>query len=137
MQRDPRMAMAVLALTALVTAGLAAQEDAPAPDAGSSAEAQEAPVKQIKMYAENWKWIPNTIRVTQGTRVQIRFESRDASHAFELKAYGIKVPLPQDSKAEVEFLADRAGEFRWVCGRPCGDGCPKMRGKLIVEPAGD
>ena len=138
MPHKPNRAMALLALAALAATGLAAQEDAPAPPApAGDATVREAPVKQIKMYAENWKWSPALIRVPQGTRVKIRFESRDASHAFVLKDYGIKVPLPQDTTAEVEFVADRAGEFKWVCGRPCGKGCSKMVGKLIVEPPGE
>jgi heme/copper-type cytochrome/quinol oxidase subunit 2 len=85
------------------------------------------------MYAENWRWVPNVVRVPVGGRVVIDFESRDASHSFVLKAYGLKVPLPEGKSGHVEFVADRKGEFRWFCGRPCGDGCAKMTGTLIVE----
>ena len=47
----------------------------------------------------------------------------------------LKVTLPQDQTTTVEFLVDKVGEFRWKCGRPCGNSCPKMNGKLIVtEP---
>ena len=107
---------------------------APCPTAlGQEEEPEEIPIKKIKMYAENWRWIPSVIRVTEGTRVIIDFVSRDASHSFVLKAYGLKVPLPERSERRVEFVADRKGEFRWRCGRPCGDGCPKMNGKLVVE----
>lgn len=104
-----------------------------AQDAASPAQ-DERPVKQIKMVAENWKWTPDVIRVKLGTRVVIDFDSYDASHSFVLKAYKIKVPLPEGKHGKVEFVADKAGEFTWRCGRPCGDGCAKMRGKLIVEP---
>jgi heme/copper-type cytochrome/quinol oxidase subunit 2 len=134
----------VLVATSLVSFGVLAQDDplpaeppvatpeaAPAPAAPASPEAPK--VKRIKMYAEDWKWTPREIRVAQGTLLQIDFESRDSSHSFEIKELGIKVPLPQDKKASYEFVVDRKGEFRWICGRPCGDGCPKMIGKLIVE----
>ena len=94
---------------------------------------EERPTKVVKVFAENWKWTPKVIRVQQGTRLVLRFESVDAPHSFVLKGYGLKVPLPQDSKVEIEFIVDKAGTFRWRCGRPCGDGCPKMTGKLIVE----
>ena len=103
------------------------------PDAMEGEDAPKAPVKKIKMYAENWKFIPNVIRVKQGTRVVIDFVSRDASHSFVLKGYKIKVPLPEGKTGHVEFVADEVGTFRWRCGRPCGNGCPKMTGKLIVE----
>lgn len=94
---------------------------------------EAAPQQRIKMYAENWKWTPDTVRVKVGTTVRIDFVSRDASHSFVMKEFDIKVPLPQDREAHVEFVADRVGEFRWKCGRPCGDGCAKMTGKLVVE----
>jgi len=103
---------------------------------GAADEAVEAkakaPVKKVKMYARNWSWTPDQIRVKVGTRVIIDFVSEDASHAFMLKAYKIKVNLPQDRRARVEFVADKVGEFPWRCSRPCGNGCAKMRGKLIV-----
>jgi heme/copper-type cytochrome/quinol oxidase subunit 2 len=95
-------------------------------------EEPERKTKTVKMYADNWSWSPDLIRVKQGTRVVIRFENRDAPHSFVLKGYGIKVPLRQDAKAETEFVADKVGTFKWRCGRPCGNGCPKMTGKLVV-----
>jgi len=102
-----------------------------AEDTGCAGE--EAPVKFIKMYVEEWKWSPSEIRVKQGTRVKIEFYSYEASRRFDLKAYKIKVPLPQDKTVTYEFVADKKGEFKFRCGRPCGDGCAKLVGKLIVE----
>ncbi|MCP3979882.1 MAG: hypothetical protein GY716_11285 [bacterium] len=116
----------LLAVLALIAFGPALAEE-PTEPAG-----EEIPVKRIKMYAENWKWSPDVIRVKQGTKLSIEFESFDAPHAFHLKAYGIKVSLPEGKKTHYEFVVDKAGEFRWRCSRPCGNGCPKMRGKLIV-----
>ncbi len=116
----------LLLVTVLVPAAAARQET-------GEAEPAEAPVKQIKMYAENWKWTPKVIRVQQGSKLVIDFVSRDASHSFDLKAYRIKVKLPEGSETRFEFVADKVGTFRWRCGRPCGDGCAKMTGKLIVE----
>lgn len=120
------------ALVLLLCGGVAA-----AAAAGTEAEGEpdkpDAPPRLIKMWAENWKWTPKVIRVPQGTRLRIEVESFDAPHSFVLKPYGLKVPLPEGKKTEIEFIADRKGTFRWRCGRPCGDGCPKMTGKLIVE----
>jgi len=92
----------------------------------------EGPVKKVKMYARNWDWTPDEIRVKLGTRVIIDFVSEDASHGFELKAYKIKVNLPQDKRGRIEFVADKAGTFPWRCSRPCGNGCAKMTGTLVV-----
>jgi len=130
----PRPVLAAIA-TAVMLCGLSGSvfaQDAE-PTEPSAPPAEEQVVKQIKMTAENWKWSPDVIRVKKGTRVVIAFDSYDASHSFVLKAYKIKVPLPEGKTGQVEFVADRSGEFAWRCGRPCGDGCAKMRGTLIVE----
>jgi len=119
--------LALLATALLLCAPARAQDEE------ALTAAPDEPVKQIRMYAENWKWTPKTIRVTKGTRLSIDFESRDASHSFDLKSYKIKVPLPEGSKKHFEFVADKVGEFRFKCGRPCGNGCAKMTGTLIVE----
>ena len=94
---------------------------------------QEQPVKLIKLYVEQWKWSPNQIRVKQGTRLKIEALSWDASRRFDLKAYKLKVALPEGEKVTFEFVADKVGKFGWKCGRPCGNGCAKLYGKLIVE----
>lgn len=105
------------------------QEDPPVP---GDAEAESRPTTTVQMIAENWKWIPDLIRVKKGTEVTLVVEGWDAPHTFVLKEFGVKVPIPEGKKTKVTFLADKAGEFKWKCGRPCGNGCPKMRGKLIV-----
>jgi len=112
--------------------GPLAQSTEPEP-VGEEGASEKIPVKQIKMRVENWKWTPSTIRVKQGTRLEIDVKSYDASHSFVLKGYGLKVALPEDSENRIEFVADKPGEFKWKCGRPCGNGCAKMRGLLIVE----
>ena len=107
-------------------------ETAPATPAAVAQSDEEIPVKRVKMWARSWKWTPDSIRVKKGTRVIIDFFSEDASHAFQLKAYKIKVNLPQDTRAQLEFIAYKAGTFKWRCSRPCGDGCAKMVGTLTV-----
>ena len=104
--------------------------------AGEGAEGEpesEQLVKHIKIVAENWKWSPKVIRVKAGTKLILDFDSLDSSHSFEIKKLKIKVPLPEGSSEHVEFVVDTPGTYAWRCGRPCGNGCAKMRGKLIVE----
>jgi heme/copper-type cytochrome/quinol oxidase subunit 2 len=92
----------------------------------------ETPAYELNVYASNWSWDPDIIRVAKGTRVILHVKNMDAPHSFLLKAYRLKVPLPQDETTTVEFVADKAGKFPWRCGRPCGNGCAKMRGTLVV-----
>ncbi|MBD3866538.1 MAG: cupredoxin domain-containing protein [Acidobacteria bacterium] len=120
----------VVAIVSILAAGalvFGAGDEAPEAPA-----APEAPVLEMKIYADNWSWSPNTIRAKKGTRVILTIENRDSPHSFVLKAYRLKVALPQDKTTTVEFIADKAGTFVWKCGRPCGNGCPKMRGTLTV-----
>ena len=130
--------LTALALAALVLAGFApafrAQEaPEPEPDAVAAPVEEQLPVKFIKLYVQEWKWTPNEIRVPVGTRIKIEALSYDSSRRFDLKAYKLKVALPQDKLVTFEFTADKVGTFRWKCGRPCGNGCAKLTGKLIVE----
>jgi len=102
----------------------------------------EAPTKTIKMTVENFKWVPKQIRVAKGSKVVLQIRSYDATHRFDLKKpYDLKVVLPQGATTTVEFVASHVGTFKWKCGRPCGNGCPKMTGKLTVydpeAPLGD
>jgi len=105
-------------------------------------DAESAPpvrTKVIKIDAENWEFIPRVITVHEGTKVILKIRSFHSPHRFDLKSYGLKVPLPQDKTTTIEFVADKPGTHVFKCGRPCGDGCAKMRGKLIVlaVPSGD
>ena len=99
-------------------------------------EEKAAPTKTVKMTVENFKWVPNKLRVAKGTELELHIRSYDATHRFDLKKpYNLKVLLPQGDTTLVKFTASHVGTFKWKCGRPCGDGCPKMTGKLtVVEP---
>jgi cytochrome c oxidase subunit 2 len=101
--------------------------------AGAKAGQAAAPTKRVRIDAEKWAWTPSEVRVKRGTHVVLELTSGDASRAFELKEYGIKVTVPQGEVVRAEFDATRVGTFPWRCSRPCGDGCAKLRGKLIVE----
>ena len=128
--------LTTLALTVLLTAGLTSAfraQESPEAETGAAPPEEELPVKFIKLYVQEWKWSPNEIRVPVGTKIKIEALSYDSSRRFDLKAYKLKVPLPQDELVRFEFVADKVGTFRWKCGRPCGNGCAKLTGKLIVE----
>lgn len=135
MKHWSKWSVGVCVLVLSAGAGLAdsgESEPPVAPTEETAAAAEEPRVKKIKMYARNWNWTPDEIRVKKGTRLSIEFVSEDANHGFELKAYKIKVNLPQDKRGQVEFVADKVGTFRWRCSRPCGNGCAKMTGTLVV-----
>ena len=101
------------------------------------AEEHDGPVKELKVLARNWSFTPDRITVEEGTKVILNVESHDAPHSFVLKKFRVKVPLPQDKTTAVVFVAGKPGTYRWYCGRPCGNGCPKMTGELTVLPRAD
>lgn len=133
------LALAVFVLAGFLPALQAQEAPEPCADPDPEAEAvaapveEEAPVKFVKLYVQEWKWSPNVIRVPVGTKLKIEALSYDSSRRFDLKGYKLKVGLPQDELVTFEFTADKVGTFRWKCGRPCGNGCAKLTGKLIVE----
>lgn len=111
--------------TALLLSSLALAE-APAPQA-------TRPVREFNLFAKEWTWEPENLRVKQGSHVVLHIESLDGARSFLLKAYRLKVPLPEGERVTVEFDADQAGTFEFKCGRPCGNGCAKLRGTLTVH----
>ena len=78
----------------------------PSPAQAPEATGEERPVKFIKLYVQEWKWTPDEIRVPVGTLLKIEALSYDSSRRFDLKAYKLKVALPQDKPVTFEFVAD-------------------------------
>ena len=112
-----------LALLALGIA-LFAQESAP-----------KGPVHEIRMTAKKYKYTPKEIHVREGERVRLIIKALDRKHGFQIKELGIKTVLEKGKETVVEFVAARAGKFKFKCSVRCGWGHFRMKGKLIVEPA--
>lgn len=112
-----------------------AQESPPTalPDSVATGAEAKRPVRYFKLFGDNWAWEPDTIRVKKGTHVVLTVKAFRATRSFKLKAYDLDVLVPQDEEVKIEFDADQAGKFPFRCGRPCGDGCAKLRGTLIVD----
>lgn len=105
--------------------------------------AQEAPkppeaalVHEIRMTAKKYEYSPNELRVKQGEKVRLILTALDRKHGFEIKDLGIETKLEKGKETVVEFVAEKPGEFPFKCSSFCGFGHGRMRGKLIVEPAG-
>lgn len=89
----------------------------------------------ITLKASAGRWSPDTIHVRQGDRVRLRLTSGDVVHGFYLPDFGIRVDEIYPGRVRtVDFVADRAGTFRFECTVWCSVDHPTMRGELVVEP---
>ena len=89
--------------------------------------------KEFDMIAKQWEFIPDTIEVNLGDKVDIHVRSIDVTHGFMLPEFGINERLPVGGVVHIEFTADKAGEFPFACSVPCGSGHGRMSGQIIVR----
>jgi heme/copper-type cytochrome/quinol oxidase subunit 2 len=135
-------AMPIAAVLFSLTNALA---QAPAEQSGSSG------VQVIEVTAKKYVFEPSPIHVKAGTRVQLKITATDHAHGFQLE----RVPQGADKKgapglvfssgpecykiekhqiAQVEFLAQAPGTYRFKCCVDCGFHHRSMKGELIVDP---
>lgn len=91
---------------------------------------------------EYHRWEPNTLVVHKGDNVSLTvMNPRKNIHSFFLPGYNLDTgPLtPRTGEATLEFTADKAGVFQWICNIPqdaaegeCDADHETMIGYLIV-----
>lgn len=140
----PRLTLSLLIVSTLILAGGAVR---PAHGRLSPAET----VQTIEVTAKKYEFNPSTIRVKQGTRVQLKIRATDHAHGFRISEEpeggerkgkpGLVFTSAQDctkieeGKAEtVEFVAQTPGTYPFRCCVHCGWHHRAMKGALIVEP---
>ena len=97
------------------------------------AAAQAAEPRVIEVVAKRFTWEPAEIQVTVGERVRLVLRTADGLHGIELKKFKISKEIPRGNKpVTVEFTADEAGRFPFLCSEYCGDGHDDMKGTLVV-----
>lgn len=90
-------------------------------------------VKTIDVIASRFQFEPATITVAQGDNVRLRLHSADRTHGLAIKAFRVKALIPRAGGAvTVEFVADQAGTFDFICSEYCGTGHSAMKGRLVV-----
>ncbi|MBS3110060.1 cupredoxin domain-containing protein [Candidatus Woesearchaeota archaeon] len=112
------------------------QADAASPDDGtadSAAPDATTPVKQFSVEAKQFEFVPGTLIVNKGDFVKLTVTSTDVEHGFAIPEFGVNVKLPPNEPQQVEFIADKSGEFTIMCSVYCGSGHREMKGLLIVN----
>ncbi len=112
---------ALLALAAIVI---------PLPIA-SSAPAQ---AHRFDLNARAFAFEPATVQVQRGDTVTIHLESLDAAHGLFIDGYDVNIQAEPGKSAEITFVADKEGKFKFRCSVTCGALHPFMIGELNVEP---
>jgi nitrosocyanin len=81
-------------------------------------------------------WLPSTITVHQGDRVRLVIKNMIGgapdTHGFAIPAYNIAVLVPNGASKTVEFTADKAGIFPFICQIHANH----IGGQIIVIPRG-
>lgn len=95
--------------------------------------AMEKKVKEFDLEAYQFSYEPDTITVNKGDDVRIHATSKDVPHGIYIKEYGINETVEKGKVTDVEFTADKAGEFDIICSVYCGPGHRNMKAKLIVK----
>ena len=85
------------------------------------------------MTAEQWDFTPSIITVNGGDKVILRLTSKDVKHGFAINEFNINVDIKPGQTVDVEFVANKKGEFEFYCSVQCGAGHSGMKGKLIVS----
>jgi len=94
-----------------------------------SAAAGSGGAKAFTIEATNFAFESKEIRVKKGEEVSITLKNKQGNHALKIEGYDKEVK----ANATVTFVADKAGEFEFICSIFCGKGHNDMVGKLIVE----
>jgi plastocyanin len=94
----------------------------------------EGPHLTITVTASEYHFEPSVIEVGKGTNLTIRLVNRGKeNHEWEAEALGLEIkPIPPGRSAQLTFVANRSGEFAFVC-HVDGHAEKGMRGRLIVK----
>ncbi|MDP2925116.1 MAG: cupredoxin domain-containing protein [Nanoarchaeota archaeon] len=84
-------------------------------------------IKEFTVKAFKFGYTPDIITVNKGDKVKIKIQNTDVPHGVRIPSLNLK------NNSQIEFTADKTGEFDWYCAVYCGEGHMKMKGKLIVK----
>lgn len=96
-------------------------------------ESCSVPDVTVNINSRQYAFEPTEIRVKKGQKVCLKLTSQDVEHGIMIDDYHVHVHGQKDKPGEVQFVADRTGEFNFICHQVCGTGHGDMKGKFIVE----
>jgi cytochrome c oxidase subunit II len=89
---------------------------------------------EILLTARNYRYSPDRIEVSQDDLVRLTIRSEDLAYSFAVDEYRIARRVPAGGTTTFEFLADRAGTFRFYSNLTNDSAHAEMQGQLLVRP---
>jgi cytochrome c oxidase subunit 2 len=99
----------------------------------SAAPGAQQSKREFTVDATKYKFEPPRLEVEEGDVVRITLVAGDIPHSFTIDGYRIAKRSEPGKPVTFEFLADRAGTFRFYCNLTIDDGCRKMSGEMVVK----
>lgn len=90
--------------------------------------------RYLSLDANQFQFTPGRVHINQGDRVVITLTASDVVHGFYLDGYGLQTRVEPGVSQQIEFVADRAGKFRYRCSVTCGPIHPFMIGEVVIGP---
>jgi cytochrome c oxidase subunit II len=92
-------------------------------------------VRVIAVQAKRFEFMPNTIVVKAGEKVQLDMTSLDDAHGISLPAFKISQDILPGKTSTVTFTAGAVGSYPFHCSVFCGFGHLDMKGEIVVIAA--
>jgi heme/copper-type cytochrome/quinol oxidase subunit 2 len=89
---------------------------------------------EILLTARKYRFSPDRIEVSQDDLVRLTIRSEDLAYSFAIDEYRIARRVPAGGSTSFEFLADRAGTFRFYSNLTNDSAHAEMQGQLVVRP---
>ncbi len=90
--------------------------------------------RTVTVDARQFAFEPALLEVQRGDTVTLHLESLDASHGLSIDGYDVNIQAEPGKSADITFVADKPGTFKFRCSVTCGALHPFMIGELTVEP---
>ncbi|MBN2454559.1 cupredoxin domain-containing protein [Candidatus Woesearchaeota archaeon] len=125
---------AILLIAVVAFSGCAAQQPADEQPGEISVDIgpSETEVKTFQILLTTGHFIPDSIEVDKGDTVRLLIRSIDADHDIAIPDFGVNELLPEGAEVEIEFVADKKGEFPFHCSLMCA-GFEDLSGTIIVN----
>ena len=100
---------------------------------GASVTGNEEPHREFDVTASRFHFAPESLEVSEGDHIALTLRSADGTHGFAIPEFKVKATIPKGgSPVTVEFVAAKAGTYKFECSEYCGTGHRQMKGRLVV-----